>query len=402
MLVKSKSYKKTYDSALNFRRLSRYNNRLNNMNRDSLSILVVDDNPLNVKLLETVLLKEGYHIFKAFNGPEARKLAEEHRPDLILLDIQMPGETGFDVARELKKNADTASIPVIFLTGISEIDSKLEGFKLGAVDYITKPFHPMEVSARVRLHLKLSIATNSLIASQTAKLQQITEAQTSMLTTPDKYPDANFGVHYLALQEAGGDFYEVLPVSDDIFVYFVADFSGHDISTSYLTSSVKGLLKQNSSPIYQPLESIKMINDVLVEILPTGKYLTGCYARLNRKKKQMSIVSSGHPPVCYVPVNGEPRTIELEGDVIGIFKNVLFGEEELTVAPGDRFYMYTDGLIESSDKKIVWSEGAEKMLEACIKVNDLPVNEAPKKISEILAPDLSKLEDDIVVVAIEV
>lgn len=367
-----------------------------------MSILVVDDNPLNVQLLETALGKEGYTIYTAFNGPEARELALAHIPDIILLDIQMPGENGFDVIRELKKNADTASIPVIFLTGISELGSKLEGFELGAVDYITKPFHLLEVTARVRLHMKLSIATNSLIATQAAKLQQITEAQTSMLTTPEKYPDACFGVHYLALHEAGGDFYEVLPISDDIFGYFVADFSGHDISTSYLTSSVKGLLKQNCSPIYQPLESIRIINNVLVETLPPGKYLTACYARLNRRLKEMRIVGCGHPPVCYVPVNGNARTLDLDGDVIGIFNNVIFGEEVLKVSKGDRFYMYTDGLIENSQEKLVWSEGTEKMLEACKMAGDVPVLEAPEKITEILVPDRSLLEDDVVLVAIEV
>jgi phosphoserine phosphatase RsbU/P len=373
------------------------------MNIESpLSILVVDDNPLNVRLLETTLAKEGYRILKAFNGPDARESASANKPDLILLDIQMPGEDGFDVIKKLKGKGDTAAIPVIFLTGVSEIDSKLEGFELGAVDYITKPFHPMEVSARVRLHLKLSIATNSLIRSQAEKLKQISDAQSAMLTTPDKYPEAQFGVHYLSLHEAGGDFYEVLPISDNIYGYFVADFSGHDLSTSYLTSSVKGLLKQNCSPIYQPLESIKMINDVLVEILPEGKYLTACYARLNRKTRQMRIISAGHPPVCYVPKEGEPRILTMDGDVIGIFRNVLFGQETLTVKPGDRFYMYTDGLIESPDEKIVWSEGAGLMLEACTRARDKAVSEAPEDITQILSPDTSALEDDIVILAIEV
>ena len=373
------------------------------MTSDSpLSILVVDDNPINVKLLETTLAKEGYHIYKAFNGPDARAIASEKIPDLILLDIQMPGENGFDVIKLLKNKGSTASIPVIFLTGNSEIDSKLEGFELGAVDYITKPFHPLEVSARARLHLKLSIATNSLIRSQADKLKQISDAQSAMLTTPDKHPDARFSVHYLSLHEAGGDFYEVLPISEGIYGYFVADFSGHDLSTSYLTSSVKGLLKQNCSPIYQPLESIKMINDVLVEILPPGKYLTAIYARLNRKTRQMRIVCAGHPPVCYVPAKGTPRILQMDGDVIGIFKDVLFGQEKLLVSPGDRFYMYTDGLIESSHRKIVWSEGAGRMLEACAKARDVSLEDAPLFITRTLHPDTSGQEDDIVILAIEV
>ncbi len=367
-----------------------------------LTILVVDDNPLNVKLLQTSLAKEGYSILTAFNGPEARKIADENKLDLILLDIQMPGENGFEVIKYLKNTATTTSIPVIFLTGVSEIDSKLEGFELGAVDYITKPFHPLEVIARVRLHLKLSIATNSLIASQADKLKQITDAQASLLTDPEEYPEANFGVYYLALQEAGGDFYEVLPISDDIHGYFVADFSGHDIKTSYLTSSVKALLKQNTSLIYNPSESIKMISDVLKEILPDGKYLTACYARLNRKSSKMEIINAGHPPVCYVPVEGEPRLIQMEGDVIGIFKDVLFGQETIKVSKGDRFYLYTDGIIESPGKKIVWTEGSKRMIEACSKVRDVPVNEAPDKIIKNMCTDLSLLEDDILLVAIEV
>ncbi|MBU0992426.1 MAG: fused response regulator/phosphatase [Proteobacteria bacterium] len=373
------------------------------MDRDGqLSILVVDDNPLNVKMLETPLAKEGYRIITANDGPDAREKAVLEHPDMILLDIKMPGENGFDVIKFLKNNASTASIPVLFLTGVSEINSKLEGFDLGAVDYITKPFHPLEVIARVGLHLKLSIATNSLIASQAEKLKQITEAQTSLLTTPDQHPKANFGVEYIALQEAGGDFYEVLPVSDEIYVYFIADFSGHDISTSYLTTSVKALLKQNCSPIYQPQESIKMINDVLVEILPTGKYLTASYVMLNKKKNQITIINAGHPPVCYIPVGGEPELIQLRGDVIGIFKDVLFGSRTIKVSKGDRFFLYTDGIIESSQKKIVWTEGADKILKACRVVKNIPIRHAPKKILEHICPDLTCLEDDIVILGFEV
>ncbi len=366
-----------------------------------LTILVVDDNPLNLKLLETILTKEGYRVLSAKNGPIARKIAEDERLDLILLDIKMPGEDGFEVIKHLKKNPGTVTIPVIFLTGVSEINAKLSGFELGAVDYITKPFHPREVLARVRLHLKLSIATNSLITSQADKLKQISEAQTSMLVTPESQPDARFGVYYLALHEAGGDFYDVLSISDDIFGYFVADFSGHDIKTSYLTVSVKALLKQNSAPVYQALESIQMINNVLIEILPEGKYLTACYARLNRRAKQMTIINAGHPPVVYVPIEGEARLIEMEGDILGIFNDVIFGRQDLAVSPGDRFYLYSDGLIESTQNKVVWSQGAKALVDTCNKVRDIPIDKVPDEIVQLMLDD-TDVEDDVVVLGIEV
>ncbi len=367
-----------------------------------LSILAVDDNPTNLRLIEMALAKEGYRTLTASDGPTAREIAVEENPDLILLDIKMPGEDGFDVIKYLKNNSATTSIPVIFLTGVSEIDAKLTGFELGAVDYIIKPFHPLEVVARVRLHLKLSIATNSLITSQAEKLKQITEAQTSLLTTPEMEPEANFGVYYLALQEAGGDFYDVLSISKDIYGYFVADFSGHDISTSYLTSSIKALLQQNCTPIYQPSETVKMMNDVLVEILPDGKYLTACYARLNRKTKQITIINAGHPPAAFVPVKGEPRLIEMQGDILGIFKDVLFGQQTIKVSKGDRLYIYSDGIIESTDQKVIWTDGTKNMLKACDEVRDVSIEDAPEKIKERLSKDKDDLEDDIVILGIEV
>lgn len=366
------------------------------------SILAVDDNPTNLKLIEIALSKEGYRILTAENGAKARDIVIKDPPDLILLDIKMPGEDGFDVIKFIKNNSSTTSIPVIFLTGVSEIDAKLTGFELGAVDYIIKPFHPLEVLARVRLHLKLSIATNSLISSQAEKLRQITEAQTSLLTTPDMEPEACFGVFYMALQEAGGDFYDVLPISKDIYGYFVADFSGHDISTSYLTSSIKALLKQNCTPVYRPIESIKMMNDVLVEILPDGKYLTACYARLNRKTKQMTIVNAGHPPVVYVPVDGKPKLIEMEGDILGIFNDVFFGQQTIKVSSGDRFYLYSDGIIESAGDKVIWVDGTRDILNAVEKVRHLDILKAPDQIKSILCNTRSHLEDDIVILGIEV
>jgi phosphoserine phosphatase RsbU/P len=189
-------------------------------NKRPYTVLTIDDSLLNLKLIEKSLSKEGCKIFSVNNGPDARKLAAEEKPDLILLDIEMPGEDGFEVITKLKENSETNPIPVIFLTSVIEVDSKLKGFELGVVDYITKPFHPIEVLARIRIHLKLSIATNSLIADQVQKLRQVTEAQVTMLLTPEANPTALFSVYYKALEEAGGDF---LNISDNITGYFVKE-----------------------------------------------------------------------------------------------------------------------------------------------------------------------------------
>jgi sigma-B regulation protein RsbU (phosphoserine phosphatase) len=372
------------------------------MEAQNVKILVVDDDPVSLKVLEKSLRNEGYGVVTAADGPPARQLASEAQPDLIILDIEMPGENGFEVMSRLKQDSRTAAIPVIFLTGRDELDTKLKGFDLGAVDFITKPFFGQEMLARVRLHLKLSLATNSLVASQAEKLKQIQDAQSSMLLSPKNLPEAHFAVHYLPLLEAGGDFYDVLPISEEIFGYFVADVSGHDLATSYITAAVKGLLKQNCTPFYKPVESVEMMNNVLVEILADGKYLTACYCRLNRNAKVMSIVNAGHLPVLYMPKGGEARFLEMEGDVLGAFRNVAYGTQEVKVHTGDRFYLYTDGLVERPGEKVVWSRGLSGFLETCPEVRDLALKESTEQLVNLMLDKTEEPEDDVVLLGIEV
>jgi len=118
-------------------------------------ILIVDDNKQNIEILMN-LLKDEYRIVAAVNGERAIKLAKsESPPDLILLDIIMPGMDGYQICEILNNDIATRNIPIIFITAVSEIMDATKGFALGAADYITKPFHPPFVMARIRLQLNL-------------------------------------------------------------------------------------------------------------------------------------------------------------------------------------------------------------------------------------------------------
>ncbi len=125
-------------------------------------ILIVDDNPSNIALLLFILEESNFRVLVATNGEDALRKVEEVTPDLILLDVMMPTIDGFEVCRRLKENLTTKKIPVIFMTALAEIENKVKGFALGAVDYITKPLQQDEVLSRVRLHLKLHELNRSL------------------------------------------------------------------------------------------------------------------------------------------------------------------------------------------------------------------------------------------------
>lgn len=133
-----------------------------NMKPAGKSILLVDDTPENLHLLAGILSKNGYTIRAASNGAAALTTIDKEQPDLILLDIMMPGMDGYEVCRKLKENEKTREIPVIFLSGLTEADDKVKAFQAGGVDYIPKPFQTEEVIIRIQTHLELQSIKSEL------------------------------------------------------------------------------------------------------------------------------------------------------------------------------------------------------------------------------------------------
>ncbi|MGD9947705.1 MAG: adenylate/guanylate cyclase domain-containing protein [Desulfobulbus sp.] len=125
------------------------------MTEQAASILVVEDSLINQRQLQHLLSKQGYTVSVANHGKEALALLEHLQPDLLLLDVMMPELDGLSLCRLLKANPTTCDIPVIFISSLDNTADKLSGFSAGGVDYITKPFHPAEVMARISTHLKL-------------------------------------------------------------------------------------------------------------------------------------------------------------------------------------------------------------------------------------------------------
>ena len=118
-------------------------------------ILVVDDIEQNVTDISQILRSNGYQVLAAFSGEQALKMLEKRTPDLILLDVMLPDINGFEVCKRIKQNKSISDIPIIFLSALSEAETKVEGLEVGGVDYITKPFQESEVLARVKVHLRI-------------------------------------------------------------------------------------------------------------------------------------------------------------------------------------------------------------------------------------------------------
>ncbi|MUG95504.1 response regulator [Scytonema sp. UIC 10036] len=154
----------------------------------SIRILLVDDNPNNIKVLSEAIQGYGWKALMATDGESAIEQTEYAQPDLILLDVMMPGMDGFETCRRLKANPNTQNIPIVFMTALSDATDKVKGLEIGAVDYITKPFQQEEVIARLKLHLKISHLTRTLeqrvqerTTQLTQSLQQLQETQLQLI-----------------------------------------------------------------------------------------------------------------------------------------------------------------------------------------------------------------------------
>ncbi len=364
-------------------------------------ILIIDDMPLNVDLLEQVLLSEGFRTCSANDGATGFAISRSEQPDLILLDVMMPGESGFETCANLKSDPQTADIPVIFLSALDDVKNKVKGLKTGGVDYVSKPVHGEEVLARVRVHLRISENNRAIAREQHARMEELRNAQQAILVRPENCPGACFAVYYEPLEAAGGDFYDVVAVDPDVFGYFVADVSGHGASAAFLTSAIKALLRQYTGLLFSPEDTMRGVDSVMRQMLGEGQYLTACYAHLNKRTRRLSVVSAGHPPLIVVSAAGEAQTLQMDSDPLGIFSSLVLQRKETKVAPGDRFFLYTDGLIESSPGG-ARRDGIQRLVAACIRNHTNSLSESVSKIAADVLDNGQSVADDLLLLAVEV
>lgn len=376
------------------------------MSLDESTILIVDDNPTIRAILEKCLEDEAYTVLCAENCTEADEVLEKEEVDLILLDVNLPDRTGYEFLEAARKVKKTEDVPVIFLTGVQDITDKVRAFELGAADFISKPFQITDVLLRVRTHLQLSMQKHKrALAEQESKLKQIKEAQNAMLVEKENCPEAKFDVYCSFLSEAGGDFYDVFEVSPGCFVYFVADISGHDIKTSYITPIVKTLLRECIKDTSDLKASIQRLNLALKENLPESKFVTASLIFLDRNECALHYLNMGHLPALFVPDDLQDKVVYLEaiGDVLGVFDEIKIGEVKVPVNRGDRFVLFTDGLIEDAAQRIPFTEGLKHLEGFTEKIR----THGDKTLAESILQETDGFrsgdqQDDIVILTVEV
>ena len=262
------------------------------------SILLVDDQPANLQVLFQTLKSVGCNLLVAKNGEAALTIAQKAHPDLILLDIMMPGIDGFEVCRRLKADPATEKIPVIFLSSLDETADKVRGLQLGAVDYVSKPFQPEEVIARVDTHLTIH-RLNREVQNQRDQLehelQVVSQLQRNLL--PERLPHIDglkLAVHYETSRYAGGDYYDIVALPNGRWGFLVADAEGHSAPAAVMMAMTCALFRSCSTGEEEADRMLSYINKNLCKVNKES-FVTAIYAEYDPRRRTFRISRAGHP-----------------------------------------------------------------------------------------------------------
>lgn len=345
-------------------------------------VLVVEDNIVNLKLLSKIVKRAGYNVLSAENGKSAYKLVKQNRPDVILLDIMMPVMDGYETCSKLKNNKNTANIPIIFISAKSEVEDKVKGFELGAVDYITKPFDSVEIIARLKTHLRLQTLRNKLVKKNkqlknaNVLLREKSEIITKDIAAAGKIQRQllpknisenklyNISWKFVPSSFIAGDIFNVIPIDDKHLAIYIIDVSGHGVQAAMMAVLVHNFFRlgTDNRPIKEKIgkqltiknllnpEQVAARLNIYFQMEIYDAYFTCIYGVLNTETFQFTYINAGHP---YPIVLHSDKKIELlnKSDIpIGILSSTEYMATTYQLIPGDKLVFYTDGLYEFKTK----------------------------------------------------
>ncbi len=314
-------------------------------------VLIVDDVKANVDVL-VAALRDEFKLSVALNGESALRSAEKAPPDLVLLDIMMPGMDGYEVCRRLRASEPTREVPVMFLSSLEDVANKARGFEAGANDYLTKPFEVLEVQARVRSLLKAKAYSDAVKEKLANELRIAREIQLGILPLEISSWTHETGLDIHAVMEpaleVGGDLYEVLRVGDDRVVVVVGDVSGKGIPAALFMAVTTTLIRVVADGLERPEQILLRVNDFLAAQNPQNLFVTIACAVFHLRDKKVAYASAGHPSPVLLRSGIAPS---LPFDTTGIPAAITAGteitSESLDLQDGDALIFYTDGVTEA-------------------------------------------------------
>jgi len=368
-------------------------------------VLIVDDAKVNIDILVEALRDE-YKLSVALDGAAALCNIEKSTPDLVLLDIVMPGLTGYEVCRQLRAQESTRDLPVMFLSSLEDVKDKTQGFEVGGNDYVTKPFEVLEVKARVRSLLKAKAYTDAIREAMARDLKIAREIQMGILPADVAAVTRHSALEVHAIiepaQKVGGDLYEVLRASDDRLVIALGDVSGKGIPAALFMAVAVTVLRTLARHLVDPAEILRRLNDELVEQNPRGMFVTMQCLVFDLAARQVSFAGAGHHQLAIVSRGRPPRLACVSsGRPAGLMAFNPIERETLPLEAGDTFVLFSDGVSEAMNV-VDDFYGEDRLMAVLAAAADGTVADIVKRVvADVHAfANGAKQSDDITVLAV--
>ncbi|MEE9526908.1 MAG: response regulator [Syntrophobacteria bacterium] len=372
------------------------------MTEPQAKILVVDDEPKNVKLLEAFLIPGGHQVIKASNGEEALQQVQQEKPDLILLDVMMPMMDGYEVLKHLKADGRWRDVPVIMISALDDIKSVVRCIERGAEDYLPKPFEPMLLRARVNACLekkRLRDQAREYSDLLERELQSARDIQMSMVPTIFPPPEPTRPVEIFATLEparqVGGDLYDFFYTDEGQLCFLIGDVSDKGAPaalfmarTKTLVRLVATLLRALAGRPPTPDQIMARVNDELCLDNSMQMFVTLFLGVLDPMSGELQWCNAGHL-VPYVLGRNGIKPLETTQDMpLGIRTSIGYDSTGWTLSTGDCLFLFTDGITEAMDSegKLFGKERLEETLQAVVR-------EDPSKIVTAVIEKMSEFTD---------
>ena len=322
-------------------------------------LLIADDDAANRDMLSRRLQRQGYTLTLASSGLEALRLMRSQKFDLILLDMIMPGLDGYQVLTRMKADAALAHVPVVIMSSLDQDNSVARCIEAGAEDYITKPFNPVLLRARIGACLERKLLRDqeratleALRQSQKVLSDELAEAAEyvrSLMPPPLRDDTVSVDWRFQPSSQLGGDAFGYHWLDRDHFAFYVLDVCGHGVGAALLSVSVMNVLKNRAMPnvdFADPGAVLTALNRTFPMEEQNNMFFTIWYGVLSRQTRELTFACGGHPPAVLLHGESAPQPLHAAGAIIGGFPDVNYATGCIQLVAGTRVYVFSDGVYE--------------------------------------------------------
>lgn len=375
------------------------------------NILVVDDEKALAEAIKIRLEIEGFHVKVAHCASEARELMKTTSFDLLLLDVNLPEENGFEFCRSIQREGFTE--PVIFITTRGKIKDKLEGLQIGADDYLCKPFNFEEMIARINSKLRREeIHKKQIETVVRERWEEIEEGfkllEEVQLSSKITIGDSNFetGVQFIPIGRVGGDFWKIFDLGGRKVGVTIGDTMGKGLTAALLGAYTISLVNRFAKENLSPKELLKQIENILDKDFPylTESLVSIFYGVFSIPDKNLTYVCAGHPPPVLLRKTQKRKHLFLSSKdrclISGLPYTQEYTEKTVPIEHGDMLVLYSDGVTELRNKKNQYVN-LKKIYK--ILLNNLYLS--PQQLTKLIIHELQQFaevfRDDVTLVILE-